>query len=270
MTRFSWLPAAFLLAATFFLTPSSLYAGIVVLNGLTKLHDVVPGETYRGAIEIQNTGNTEQPVKLYQQDYSFNHTGEVFYEKPGSSRRSNATWIDLSPSFLVLKPKEKTTISYEVRVPNDTDGFTGTFWSVVMVEGEAPVDTNQLNRGLTIQTQLRYAIQIATTFGQSHGERNLTFYNIQLNQESAQRTLSVDIENKGDFLFKPEVTAEFFNASGQSVGVFSGLKKKIYPGTSAKFDLPLDAIQPGNYQVLVLADCGEEDVFGITVNLEVK
>ncbi|HFA52183.1 MAG TPA: hypothetical protein ENJ95_24460 [Bacteroidetes bacterium] len=260
--NYSVLPILLLLLA-----PVMSRASIVVLNGLTHLHDVVPGETYRGVIEIQNTKDGEQTVKLYQRDYFFRYTGEAFYEEPGSQDRSNAAWIDISPTYFVLKAKEKRSVSYEIKVPDDAE-LNGTFWSVIMVEGVAPISENDLKKGLNVRTQIRYAVQVATTFNKE-GNRNLTFYDVAVVKEDGQTYLAVDIENKGDFLFRPDVSVEIFNGEGQSLGVFTAVKKKIYPETSARFLMEIEGIGTGNYQVLVLADCGDEDVFGINLPLEI-
>ena len=263
--KFPW-PLRLCLA--FIFLPFFSNAGIVVLNGLTHQYDVISGETYRGQIEIQNTSDIEQAVKLYQRDYSFNFKGEAFYEESGTNERSNAGWLDISPKYLKLQPKEKKLILFEVNVPKE-EQMTGTFWSVIMVEGEMPIDTNNLDNGLNVQTQIRYAIQIATTFN-NEGERNLTFYDVNLEKENGQHFVVVDIENKGEFLFKPDVSIELFNEEGKSIGVFTSTKKKIYPDTSARFYVSLDRVQIGNYQSLILADCGDEDIFGINVDLEIS
>jgi len=264
--KFPSIHIAIALSLLFF--PSFLQAGIVVVNGLTHLYEVVPGEVYRGVIELQNTKEKDQPVKLYQQDFHFNFKGEAFYEEPGSLGRSNAAWISVSPKYLILKGKEKTKISFEIKVPVGVP-LTGTYWSVIMVEGEAPIDKDHLNKGLTIQTQLRYAVQIATTLGKS-GERNLTFLDVNPVKEEGKWQLAVDIENQGDVLFKPAVTVELFDELGNQAGVFTAANRKLYPKTSSRFLLPLDGVKPGTYQVLILADCGEEDVFGINHTVDLK
>ncbi len=268
MARSKFLSRLLFVVAYLFVFSFSSNAGVVVLNGLTHLHDVVPGETYRGSIEIQNTNDGEQPVKIYQRDYSFNFKGEAFYDEPGTNDRTNTAWIDISPKYIVLRAKEKATISYEIKVPED-GSLTGTFWSVLMVEGEKPVDANNLENGLTIQTQLRYAIQIATTF-QTEGVRNLTFYDAKISQEDGIRYLAVDIQNEGEFLFKPDVSVELFNEQGKSIGIFNSTKKKLYPNTSARFIFELIGVESGDYQTLIMADCDEEDVFGINLDLVIS
>lgn len=251
----------------FLLIPFFSEANIVVVNGLTHLHDVVPGETYRGVIEIQNTKSSDQAVKVYQRDYFFRHTGESLYEAPGSLPRSNADWVDLSPTYLNLKPREKTKVSYEITVPA-TDSLRGTYWSVIMVEGVKPPDEDLLHRGVNIQTQVRYAIQIATTVGHT-GKRELLFLDANIEEENGVRKLAIDIENPGDFMFKPDVSAELFDEQGSSIGTFFADPRKIYPLTSTRFWAEIGNLPVGKYKALLLADCGDEDVFGINLELEI-
>lgn len=244
-------------------------AGIVVKNGLSHLHNVSLGKDYKGSIVIQNTSNLEQSVKVYQRDYQFLHTGEAFYEKPGSHIRSNANWIDLSASFLTLQPKEEMIIHYEIVVP-DNHELPGTSWSVIMVEGVKDVDPGKFRAGLNINTVVRYAIQISTTIEET-GSSELEFLNVDLkNSEFDTPQLEVDIKNIGERLLIPTVVLELFNESGESIGSFTAEKKKTYPGTSVKFYVDLADTKPGDYQAVLLADCGEEEVFGVNISLEIS
>ncbi len=242
------------------------YASVVVTNGLTHLHKVNSGDVVIGKINIQNTKDSEQAVKVYQRDYLFFHTGEAHYNEPGSHTRSNANWMDISPTYLTLGPNEKATILYEIKVPENVP-LDGTFWSVIMVEGVKPVRENALAMGVSINSLVRYAIQIVSNIGET-GERNLEFLQADLNNTSTGPSLQVAIKNVGERLLIPELSVELFDESGESKGVFTAEKKKLYPLTSSNFMVDLKGIEPGNYQAVILADCSEEDVFG--VNLELK
>lgn len=247
---------------------SSIQASIVVKNGLSHLHNVSLGKVYKGSIEIQNTTDKEQSVKIYQRDYHFIHTGEAFYEQPGSHLRSNANWIDLSASFIKLKPKEEMLINYEIQVPENFD-LPGTSWSVIMLEGVKDVNPGDFKAGLKINTIIRYAIQIATTIEET-GASELNFSKVDLNKsEEGVKQLEVNIENTGERLLIPAISLELFNLEGESIGVFKADKKKTYPGTSVKYFVELAEVESGNYQAILLADCGEEEVFGVNISLEI-
>ncbi len=248
---------------------SNMNAGIVVKNGLSHLHNVSLGKVYKGSIVIQNTSGIKQSVKVYQKDYQFLHTGEAFYEEPGSHNRSNASWIDLSASLLTLQPKEEIVVGYEIAVP-EYHNLPGTSWSVIMLEGVKDVDPGQFRAGLKINTVVRYAIQISTTIEET-GKSELEFLKVDLNKsELGSSQLEVDIKNVGERLLIPIIMLELFNDSGESVGSFRAEKLKTYPGTSVKYFVDLAEVEAGNYQAVLLADCGEEDVFGVNISLDIS
>ena len=139
-----------------------------------------------------------------------------------------------------------------------------------MVEGlsKAQPDTNKT--GYQINTVVRYAIQIATTIG-STGDSELEFVAINIEKESnTTRTLLISTENKGDRLLKAEVSVEIFDTNGVSVGVFEARRKRIYPGTSVTYRVSIPVLPAGKYNALLLADCFEEDTFGVNLVLNFK
>lgn len=243
-------------------------ANIVVVNGLTHEHKASAGETYRGTIEVQNNSDEDQYVKIYQRDYLFYHTGEVLYKDAGSIARSNAKWITLSNNYTKLAAGQKLAIQYEVSVPK-SDSLIGSYWSLVMVEGVNDIDTNSITGGVSIQSVMRYAIQIITNINET-GLRQLEFVNVELLIEDSIRFLQVDIKNTGERFMSPELKLELFDSTGYSVGIFEAVKRKVYPGTSTRSRVIIGKIPPGLYQALLIADNGDEDVFGINLSLEIE
>lgn len=267
-SKYTKIPA-FLIAFSFSLIfHSSAYCSIVVINGLTHIHEANNGEIVRGVIEVQNTGFETKAVRVYQKDYLFAHSGEVFYNEPNSNPRSNAQWIDFSPSYLELAPQQKTVINYEITIPTGQE-LSGSYWSVLMVEGILPIAPELPKSGLNISTIMRYAIQVATNIGES-GTNNLEFIEAKLAKIDGKPVGSVALVNSGERLLIPEVSIELFNEEGQSVSIVKAPKKKIYPGTSTRFFLDLGDLPKGTYQAVVLADCSEEDVFGLNLSLALK
>jgi len=241
------------------------YCSIVVINGLTHIHQTNEGEVVKGIIEVQNTGFETKAVRVYQKDYLFSHDGKVFYNEPGSNSRSNANWIDFSPAYLELTPQQKTVINYEITIPTGQN-LIGSYWSVLMVEGILPISPELPQSGLNVSTIMRYAIQLATNIGES-GTNNLEFIEAKLDRVDGTPVGSVALVNSGERLLTPEVSIELFDETGQSVSIVKTTKKKIYPGTSTRFYLDLADLPKGNYQAVVLADCSEEDVFGLNLAL---
>ncbi len=258
-----------IIVSTFFIVYSiSGYSSIVVLNGLTHERTANKGESYKGTIEIQNTAQIESSVKIYLRDYLFNHEGENRHDLPGTLERSNSDWITFNPDLMNLAPGEKATIDYEVKIP-ENNLLKGTYWCVIMVEGIIPPDTAKIHNGVTINTAIRYAVQIVTNIGNT-GTSDLQFLKLEVNKQDQNNFLDVVIENTGERELKPEIALELFDEKGNSSGIIKAERRKTYPGTSIKTSLNLEGIKPGKYTGVLVADCDEDHVFGTNVSFDIE
>lgn len=258
----------FVLAGVFFSSISVSNAGIVVLNGLTHENTGQPGESYRGTIQIQNTEGKGKSVRVYQKDYWFSYTGESKHDEAGTTERSNAGWITFNSELMTLDSGQVATIDFEIQIPSE-DSLRGTYWSVIMVEGITPPDTTKSAGGVKINTAIRYAVQIVTNIGNT-GKSDLQFLNLELAKENEINVLNVAIENIGERLLKPKLSLELFDSEGNSAGIINSEARKTYPGTSIKSTLVLDGIKPGNYNAILVADCGDDSMFGTNLSLEIE
>lgn len=249
-----------------FLAYAFASANIIVVNGLTHEFQVVPGQVYRGTIEVQNASNEAKSVRIYQTDYWFSYSGESKHEEPGRMERSNADWVKVNSSFATLQANETQIINFEITVPANNN-LKGTYWSVIMVEGVEPPEVQNEKTGFTINTVVRYAIQIITETGNTD-QVNLRFLHLGLISDEGVPVLEVDIENTGEKMLKPVISVELFNDKGESQGVIRIDRRRIYPGTSIKALVRLEGIKPGNYTGVLIADCDDDYVFGTQLNLE--
>lgn len=243
-------------------------SSIVVLNGLTHENVAQKGDIYRGIIQIQNTGQTSRSVKVYQNDYWYSYSGESKHDPPGTMERSNAKWININPELLTLAPNEISVINFEVVVPVNED-LAGTYWSVIMVEGISEPDTTRPETGVKINTAIRYAVQVITNIGNT-GQSDLSFLGMELTKKNDASLLLVAIENIGERLLKPDVKIELFDESGNSVATIIAEKRKILPGTSIKSTLIFEGVKPGNYTGVLVADCGEDNIFGTNLSFALE
>ncbi len=245
--------------------PTFSMATVEVKGSLSHKHIGTVGEIYTGIIEIVNNSDIDQEVRVYQTDYLFNYEGNTFYDEPVSHSRSNAEWIKYSPTFTILKAHETQHIQYEVTIPAN-DSLVGTFWSMLMVEGVKPILPGQKGH-LTFNTTMRYGVQIVTKIGNT-GIGELRFIQPTVTTEDDKLFLDVIMENTGERVISPIVTAEFFDETGISVKVFEAPKKGMYPTCSSLFRFKIEGIEPDKtYHVLIIADGGDDDVFGLETTL---
>ena len=240
-------------------------ASIEVVGSLRHINKGVQGDVYKGEIKIQNSGEIDQEVKIYQTDLLYNFEDFTFYNDPVSHNRSNANWIEYSPKTTIVKANTDMYIQYEVTIP-EGDTILGTYWSVLMIEGVTPIDPAQEGE-FNINTVTRYAIQLVTEI-EDNGEGKLEFQDPILISEGDLLFLAVDIVNSGDHYIVPDVSIELFDESGQSVKVILAPKKGLFPTTSARYRFNLEGIEgEKTYQTVIVAAGEDEDVFGLEYTL---
>jgi len=246
-----------------------VYGGITVIGSLTHEKVCHPGQTYEGQIIILNSGDQEEEVRLYQTDYRFFCDGTTNYDAPGQSPRSNSEWLEFSPSRFRIPPNEQTTVRYRITVP-ESQALIGTYWSVLMVEPvPAAIPASMTGKSVGIATLMRYGVQMISHIGYT-GNRQIQFINTQLVRQDSLRLLQVDIENIGTKLARPLVWVELFSSDGISMGAVEGAAFRVYPGTSVRHHIELPAIEAGEYKALIVADCGDDDLFGINYSIKIR
>ena len=265
-----------LIAGILLLCAERTFSQVSVIGELSQDREARPGESYNGSILVKNDSDEPQEAKVYQTDYLFFSDGTNNYAEPGSTPRSNARWVSYSPSLLLIPPQATVTVNYSVAVPDTTGGktLTGSYWSMLMVEGiakespESSVRAKSKNPEMGVRQTLRYGIQIATHIAGS-GTRSIKFVSAKLVRGSRGETsLQVDLEDDGTLGFRPDVYVELFDGKGVSKGKFPGHRYRMYPGTSVRQMIELSGIAKGTYKALVVVDAGGDDVYGAQYTLD--
>ena len=255
------------------LCPSLLWAQTVQVEGsLSRQLVLDPGGRAEGTIDLRNVDSQPGNVRVYQTDYRFDAAGNAWYDDPGTQPRSNAKWITVTPRVLSVAPGERATISYVVQVPKD-DALTGTYWSVVMVEPDSapatPVAANGQRVAVGIRTVFRYAIQIGVQIGQT-GKAELQFVDKRIVTQKGKHLVQIDVANHGERALQPTVWGEFYSAAGgQLAKRVESPKLRLYPGCTGRFQLDIGELPAGKYESLIVADNGDDNVFGARYSLEI-
>lgn len=256
--------------------PSPAAAQISVRSQLSHDETVVPGESYSGIILVRNDTDEIQQAKIYQTDYLFYADGTNYFGEPGQLERSNAKWIDLSASSMMVPPRGSVEISYRVNVPESINEAapSGSYWSVIMVEGvpkSSPenVANERPDNSLGVTQVTRYGVQVASHM-ENAGGPVLSITESQLTRsENEEATLNLAVQNEGDRLVRPDVWIELYGADGKPIGRKDGISNRLYPGTSIRQRINLGHLDPGSYRALVIMDAGNDDVFGAEYTLNI-
>lgn len=242
-------------------------ASVVITNGLTHSFDMVSGNSQKGYIMLQNVSKKPQRVVVYKNDLSVGCEGDgLAIEEPASTERSNVSWIELSMEERTLAPGEKYSLTYEVQAP--AKNLTGSYWGLLMVEVKKPIDTLSSRKGVSISSNIRYAVQIITNFTSSK-TTDVQFADVGYAEETQSRKLNIRLFNNSERLVSPDVKIEVYDDNGEIIYYKKADSKKLYPEQCRNFIVPIEDIPSGKYQAVIVADCGESDLFGMTLNLEV-
>ncbi|KQT28508.1 hypothetical protein ASG22_20125 [Chryseobacterium sp. Leaf405] len=245
-------------------------AGIVILNGLSHSYKVENGKVYKGKIEMENTSNQPQSVKIFLQDFSYKSDGTINYSAPQTNNRTNADWIKFNTNLVTIKGKQKTEVYYEITIPN-TISNPGSYWSVIMVEPVEDLKPDDSKQGVSITSVIRYAIQVITDFNADKAKPDLKFESIKIENEEGFRTAQIAIANNGNLYCKPTASLEIYNRkTGEKIGTFSSIAMGLLPHTSKKFSIKLNTLTPDKYNAVIIATDENENAFALNVELEVK
>jgi hypothetical protein len=260
----------FLVLAAGLVAVSSASAQITVTGALLAEHAALPGETYQGAITIRNTTGIAQTATLSLADYSFDASGSTTFNAPGSHARSNTGWITLSQRTVSIPPQGTQVVAYTVALPAgkfEPGALTplGTYWSVILVEGEdrsaAPADP----KAFTITPKIRFAVQVVTHIGQT-GECRLAFANPSVKAGA----VAVDVTGEGTRACRPALKLEVYTSNGALQHTTTLRGSYLYPATSSRQTFSVASLPPDTYSFLVLADVGADKLQGARFQVTVR
>ncbi len=257
-----------LTAVAVLLAFGSLRASVIITNGLTHRHELRGSANEQGQILIKNVGTTPERIVIYLKDLLVDCENEdLNIAPPGTLPRSNYSFIRLGARERLLAPGEEFPLRYDIS-PSPDKKFIGSYWSLMMVEVQSPIDTNRLDKGVKVSSNIRYAIQIITDFS-SDEEVEINFDDVAFNGNEEEKVLDVKLSNQSIKLVLPRLKLEIYDDKGDLIFEEKSAIKKLYPGQCRRFQVPVNDLPPGQFQAVLVADCGESDLFGMTINLAV-
>jgi hypothetical protein len=252
-------------------TASRAQAQLAVLSNLVEERTAGPGERYSARITVQNTTNQTQTARIYQTDFRFSADGSSHTDDPGSSPRSNASWVHPQMTRLAIPAGAQVSVPYSVDIPA-SDSLHGTYWSMIMIEGldgaaANPTAIRGAQPSIGVGSVVRYAVQVATHIG-STGARTVQFTNVNaVKNTNGTGAVNLDVVNTGERGYRPTLWIEVYDASGALRAKGKQVRGLLYPGTSLRQHYDLGALPSGSYKALIFADTGVEPVFASQIAL---
>lgn len=251
---------------------STAQAQLVSVTGnLSPQFELAPGVVRQGSFVVKNPADVAQRVQIYLRDLLSDDPSRVSYPSAGSIDRSLAPWIELHDSDFTLEPGESREVSYTVRAPKDFANPVGTYWAVVMIESvteradSSPLDSISDNSySLRLGVRFRHAVLVRGTFSE-RGARLIAFEQPGVSLDPAnptERLFHVDVINRGDSDEQALASLDLYDERGLPVNQFEETINRLLPDESKRLQWKLGALEPGNYQAVLLIDAGQGDIFG--------
>jgi len=120
-----------------------------------------------------------------------------------------------------------------------------------------------------VRQETRYGVQIATHIDRSSASE-LEVVQSDLVRRDNTPQLIVDLQNTGTRMARPDVKLEAYNENGQVALRESGSERRVYPGTSVRYRLPLEELDSGQHEALVLVDAGGQQMTGYQYSLDLS
>lgn len=242
---------------------SASVASIVVVNGLSHEHTLRGTQKVQGNIVLRNTGDKQKRAKIYKTDVEHSCNGETEFGEKLIRNRCNADWLTLSDNEVILQAGQTITITYALS-PWETIQSSGSYWSAIMIEEMEDLDTTRPDLGVKVNALVRYAIQIIGSY-ETDAVKELEFTNYEYDTARGMNRVRVGINNTGNYMMKPIVVLEIYNDIGEQVARKEIPYQKVYPGYCKLFDISLHDVPAGNYNGILVADCGDENIYGLKI-----
>ncbi|NCP21021.1 MAG: hypothetical protein CO023_02235 [Flavobacteriales bacterium CG_4_9_14_0_2_um_filter_35_242] len=223
-----------------------------------------PGDTKTYKINVDNTTNFKKQFEVNVYDFDMNGKGKSSFMQAGEGKYSLSKWLNISPTFIELKPKEKKEIAFSITVPTSDAGFKSA-WSIIMVEEQKPrvkLDDPQ-NKNNTI------ALGIVPTFAFGvfiyQNPPNVTSNGIEItnftfNDSDKSKSILIEAQNKGTGI---AYCTSYIDLTNLDTGKQQRLKVKrftILPDLIRDFVFELPEKMPqGNYLAVGVLDYGSAE-----------
>ncbi len=231
-----------------------------------------PGSSQTQQISLRNKGNTEQSFIFNLSDWLTDENGEVKYFSPGTTARSCADWITVSPALVTLQPNESATINVTMLVPNDN---LSTKWAVLFIQSAVEqTGPKAVDKEMALGVQL--ALRIAVTIYQSPASNTLYKGTIEGLVEKVGddniRKYSSQVINLGDKILNCKVYFTVSNLETAEEFTSTPIEFSLLPETGKKVEYILDKpLAKGRYSVAAILDYGyKNELEGVQLNIDVK
>lgn len=226
--------------------------------------DVSPGQSSVSTVTVNNDTDKQNSFKISFKDFNMNGYGKSEFLAPGTGDHSLSKWVNVSPSFVDLKPGEKTELTVTVTVPLDDPDSDKAAWAVMLIEqAEERKTIDQGNSG----EKIAFGVIPTFAFGvflyqnpPNVAVSSVDIINFQFDKNESTTSLKVDVENIGDGISHCTVYVDLTNLQTGETEKMVMKRFTIVPGLKRAFTFGLpEGIPSGQYSAVSVLDFGSKE-----------
>lgn len=245
-------------------------ASIGIVESLTATLDVRAGDTVTRTVTVFNNGDTPRRVRV-----------ALFDRAPGAQR----TFVDAktlpSSAAALIRPEvdefvvaagENRPFTFSVTVPEGMRE-SKTLWSILMFEPAQNLQDARPTQGIGIRTQTRFAYSVIIHVNDPKVKR-VTIGGVSpgVSDDPDPRELLVDttLTVEGERVTFVTAQAQAFDReTGEQITATPPARLRLYPGYPRDVRFDLSALDPGAYEILLLAETTDDDLYAARFDLDV-
>lgn len=209
-----------------------------------------PGQSAYRQITITNLTDAPQTYNITTGDFQIDEIGNTKRFAPGTTPRSCAEWIQISPSTFELAPNESKKIRVSIEVP---DNQSATKWAELYIQQEEELSNLPALADKAMQSQLQAQGRIAVPILQSPASNTAFEASVKNFREATKDKYHVDLVNSGDKLVTGRVVRTITNLETGQKKQLPELMVALLPEVTRtmEFELPAD-LGNGNYNLTAI------------------
>ncbi|MBV9211496.1 MAG: hypothetical protein JOZ52_12735 [Acidobacteria bacterium] len=215
--------------------------------------NVKRGTTYVQNFTIANQTTTRLRFRCSTADYWYDEQNGRLMGRPGTLPRSASTWMQFTPSEVVIEPNSSAVIKAVISVPQDA---AGGYYTVPLFEGEPfvnePKETeSQHTSNASFAVRLGGLLMLAV---EATSEYNVEVMGGKVTPPSASSELEMelDIRNRSNAHARLRGIFAILDAGGKMVGRGRIEEKRYLPGQRETLKAPWSGeLAPGSYVAVI-------------------
>lgn len=218
-------------------------------QGQSKVYDIT----------INNDTPATKSFDVNMYDFNMNGKGQSSFLPVGEGEYSLSEWVNISPTFVELKPFEKKKIQFTVTIPN-TEAGKKAAWSIIMIEQQEARKSldpnNKTDNTVALGVVPTFAFGVFVYQNPPNVELNqVEFVDFVYDDLSDSKRISIVAQNKGDGI---SYCTSYIDLTNLKTGEQQRLKVKkftILPGLIRDFifEIP-ESIPKGDYIAVGVLD----------------